>query len=56
MTDQLIIRLDGLNKNMRDWDVAYYGRVFNMTCRNNRMVTIDHPDGMGTALLQKYLC
>ncbi|PLB52794.1 UDP-Glycosyltransferase/glycogen phosphorylase [Aspergillus steynii IBT 23096] len=35
--------LDGLNKHMRDWDVAYYGRSFNATCRNSGMPTIDYP-------------
>jgi len=38
-------RLDGLNKNMRDWDVAFYGRVFNADCRNSGMPTINFPDG-----------
>lgn len=46
--------LDGLNKNMRDWDVAYYGRVFNMTCRNNRMVTIDYPDDQYIAQIARF--
>ncbi|OOQ87887.1 Trehalose phosphorylase [Penicillium brasilianum] len=36
--------LDGLNKNMRDWDVAHYGRIFNAACRNAEMPTIQHPD------------
>uniref|UniRef100_A0A093VDU6 Trehalose phosphorylase n=1 Tax=Talaromyces marneffei PM1 TaxID=1077442 RepID=A0A093VDU6_TALMA len=36
--------LDGLNKTMRDWDVAAYGRMFNMLCHNNRAPTIDYPD------------
>lgn len=38
-------RLDGLNKNMRDWDVAHYGRIFNAACRNAEMPTIQYPDG-----------
>lgn len=38
-------RLDGLNKNMRDWDTAFYGRVFNSWCRSVSMPTIDYPDG-----------
>ncbi|KAJ9356819.1 CAZyme family GT4 [Paecilomyces variotii] len=36
--------LDGLNKTMRDWDIAFYGRIFNASCRNTGMPTIDHPD------------
>ncbi|GAM39550.1 hypothetical protein TCE0_034f11188 [Talaromyces pinophilus] len=36
--------LDGLNKTMRDWDVASYGRVFNTLCYNTRTPTINYPD------------
>ncbi|KAJ5749117.1 uncharacterized protein N7511_010813 [Penicillium nucicola] len=36
--------LDGLNKNMRDWDVAHYGRVFNAACRNSEMAPIQYPE------------
>ncbi|KAF9893018.1 hypothetical protein FE257_012429 [Aspergillus nanangensis] len=36
--------LDGLNKHMRNWDVAFYGRIFNSICRNSGMPTIDYPD------------
>ncbi|KAJ6018918.1 hypothetical protein N7522_000985 [Penicillium canescens] len=36
--------LDGLNKNMRDWDVAHYGRVFNAACRNAEMPPIKYPE------------
>ncbi|KAJ5131500.1 uncharacterized protein N7515_007539 [Penicillium bovifimosum] len=36
--------LDGLNKNMRDWDVAHYGRIFNAACRNADMPMIEYPD------------
>ncbi|KAJ5267072.1 hypothetical protein N7478_009880 [Penicillium angulare] len=36
--------LDGLNKNMRDWDVAHYGRIFNAACRNAEMTTIGYPE------------
>lgn len=39
-------RLDGLNKDMRDWDVAHYGRIFNAACRNADMPIIQYPDGM----------
>ncbi|KAL4785631.1 hypothetical protein BJX76DRAFT_323730 [Aspergillus varians] len=35
--------LDGLNKTMRDEDVAYYGRVFNSMVRNSGMPVIDYP-------------
>ncbi|GLB09741.1 hypothetical protein AtubIFM57258_005668 [Aspergillus tubingensis] len=35
--------LDGLNKNMREEDVAYYGRVFNSVCRNSGMMTLNYP-------------
>ncbi|KAL3466687.1 hypothetical protein BJX64DRAFT_249672 [Aspergillus heterothallicus] len=35
--------LDGLNKDMRDYDVAYYGRHFNSLVRNSGMPVIDHP-------------
>lgn len=38
-------RLDGLNKNMRDWDVAHYGRIFNGSCRNAEMPIIQYPEG-----------
>ncbi|KAL4800388.1 hypothetical protein BDV19DRAFT_69077 [Aspergillus venezuelensis] len=36
--------LDGLNKNMRDEDVAYYGRIFNSQVRNSGMPVIDYPN------------
>ncbi|RAO65083.1 uncharacterized protein BHQ10_001095 [Talaromyces amestolkiae] len=36
--------LDGLNKDMRDWDYAYYGRIFNHACRNAGMPPINYPD------------
>ncbi|KAI9368888.1 hypothetical protein BJX61DRAFT_521900 [Aspergillus egyptiacus] len=35
--------LDGLNKAMRDEDIAYYGRIFNSTARNSGMPVIDYP-------------
>lgn len=38
-------RLDGLNKTMRDWDVAHYGRIFNGSCRNAEMPIIQYPEG-----------
>lgn len=30
---------------MRDWDMAYYGRVFNAACRNSGMPVISVPEG-----------
>ncbi|KAJ5551083.1 Glycosyl transferase family 1 [Penicillium sp. DV-2018c] len=36
--------LDGLNKTMRDWDIAHYGRVFNSACRNVDMPPILYPE------------
>ncbi|KAF3386359.1 Trehalose phosphorylase [Penicillium rolfsii] len=36
--------LDGLNKNMRDWDIAFYGRIFNHSCKDCDMPTIIYPD------------
>ncbi|KAI3290441.1 CAZyme family GT4 [Penicillium roqueforti] len=36
--------LDGLNKTMRDWDIAYYGRIFNTGCHNSDMPTIQWPE------------
>ncbi|KAJ5487089.1 hypothetical protein N7530_001389 [Penicillium desertorum] len=36
--------LDGLNKSVRDWDIAHYGRIFNSGCRNADMPTIQWPE------------
>ncbi|KAJ5130537.1 Glycosyl transferase family 1 [Penicillium bovifimosum] len=36
--------LDGLNKTMRDWDIAHYGRIFNAACRNADMPPIQYPE------------
>ncbi|EPS29988.1 Trehalose phosphorylase [Penicillium oxalicum] len=36
--------LDGLNKHMRDWDIAHYGRLLNVACKNADMPQIHHPD------------
>ncbi|EEQ90501.1 hypothetical protein RJZ56_006009 [Blastomyces dermatitidis] len=36
--------LDGLNKTMDDFDIGYYGRIFNAKCREIGMTTIDYPD------------
>ncbi|RHZ73316.1 hypothetical protein CDV55_105757 [Aspergillus turcosus] len=35
--------LDGLNKEMIDSDIAYYGRLFNQWCHETGMPTIDYP-------------
>ncbi|BCS22533.1 putative trehalose synthase (Ccg-9) [Aspergillus puulaauensis] len=35
--------LDGLNKPMREEDIAHYGRVFNSMVRNSGMPVIDYP-------------
>ncbi|KAJ5982247.1 hypothetical protein N7451_012347 [Penicillium sp. IBT 35674x] len=35
--------LDGLNKDMRDWDTAHYGRVFNQWCQESGMPMVDYP-------------
>lgn len=43
-------RLDGLNKTMRDWDIAHYGRIFNAACKNAEMPTIQHPDGKSLSI------
>lgn len=40
-----IIRLDGLNKPMSDWNISYYGRLFNSQCREQYMPTIQFPEG-----------
>ncbi|KAJ6012653.1 hypothetical protein N7522_003008 [Penicillium canescens] len=36
--------LDGLNKTMRDWDAAFYGRIFNHCCRDSEMPALDYPN------------
>ncbi|OKL63516.1 hypothetical protein UA08_01663 [Talaromyces atroroseus] len=36
--------LDGLNKTMRNWDIASYGRNFNTLCRHSHTATINYPD------------
>lgn len=48
-------RLDGLNKSMDDWDVGYYGRVFNGKCREIGMTTIDYPKGRHIIPLETYI-
>jgi hypothetical protein len=30
---------------MRDWDAAFYGRLFNQSCRDTEMPVIDYPAG-----------
>ncbi|SCO80706.1 related to trehalose synthase (Ccg-9) [Fusarium oxysporum] len=36
--------LDGLTKPMSDWDISYYGRIFNSQCREQHMPTIQIPE------------
>ncbi|KAK2666580.1 hypothetical protein RAB80_017697 [Fusarium oxysporum f. sp. vasinfectum] len=36
--------LDGLTKPMSDWDISYYGRIFNSQCREQYMPTIQFPE------------
>lgn len=40
-----VLRLDGLNKEMRDWDITFYGRRFNQSCRDTEMPVIGYPAG-----------
>jgi hypothetical protein len=47
--------LDGLNKNMRNEDIAYYGRIFNSWVRNSGMPVIDHPAGEFTQVTLRKL-
>lgn len=28
--------LDGLNKNLNEWDLGYYGSIYNRECRSSR--------------------
>jgi glycosyltransferase involved in cell wall biosynthesis len=35
--------LDGLNKEMREWDTAFYGRQFNHMCKDSEMPIIEYP-------------
>ncbi|KAK2759436.1 hypothetical protein FQN54_002914 [Arachnomyces sp. PD_36] len=35
--------LDGLNKPLTDWDMGYYGAIFNAKCKEVGMPTIDYP-------------
>lgn len=30
---------------MRDWDTAYYGRLFNAACRDDGVPEIKYPEG-----------
>ncbi|CAG8086961.1 unnamed protein product [Penicillium olsonii] len=46
--------LDGLNKNMRDWDVAHYGRLFNAACRNSDMPVVHQPDDRYIAQIARF--
>ncbi|KAI9728609.1 MAG: hypothetical protein M1834_007637 [Cirrosporium novae-zelandiae] len=35
--------LDGLNKDMNEFDTSYFGRVFNSTCLQSGMPTLEYP-------------
>ncbi|CAG8086779.1 unnamed protein product [Penicillium nalgiovense] len=35
---------DGLNKKMNDFDIAFYGRQFNASCRDLGTISIHYPD------------
>ncbi|KAJ6038316.1 heat shock trehalose synthase [Penicillium canescens] len=37
-------KFDGLNKDMNDFDLAFYGRQFNASCRETGTTIIDYPD------------
>jgi hypothetical protein len=32
--------LDGLNKPLSDWDMGYYGHLYNMQCISNKMYVV----------------
>jgi hypothetical protein len=40
-----ISRFDGRNKDMKDLDLAFYGRQFNASYCNSGTKTINYPDG-----------
>ncbi|KAI9764961.1 MAG: hypothetical protein M1840_007883 [Geoglossum simile] len=35
--------LDGLNKRMGEWDLGYYGHIFNRDCEDLRMAKLQYP-------------
>ncbi|KAH7125028.1 hypothetical protein B0J13DRAFT_647177 [Dactylonectria estremocensis] len=35
--------LDGLNKELNDWDSGYYGHIYNVACRSQRMTELNWP-------------
>ncbi|KLP04678.1 related to CCG-9 trehalose synthase (clock-controlled gene-9) [Fusarium fujikuroi] len=35
--------LDGLNKPLRDWDVGYYGNIYNASCHAQKMTELHWP-------------
>ncbi|KAJ5368974.1 uncharacterized protein N7496_008734 [Penicillium cataractarum] len=39
-----VARLDGLNKEMREYDTAFYGCQFNQLCRDAEMTVVQYPD------------
>ena len=48
-------RLDGLNKNMSDFDITFYGREFNSLCRSFETPTLNYPDGILSFILYSLL-
>jgi hypothetical protein len=48
-------RLDGLNKPLTDWDMGYYGAIFNARCKEVGMPTIDYPAGRCGPIFLKYI-
>ena len=36
-------RLDGLNKEMNEWDTGYYGHMYNTQCHLQRMTELQWP-------------
>ena len=45
LSNNMFSRLDGLNKEMREWDMAFYGCQFNQLCRDAEMAVIQYPVG-----------
>jgi hypothetical protein len=37
------LRLDGLNKEINEWDTGYYGHIYNTQCHLQRMTELQWP-------------